>query len=83
MHDAVSSGFFPGEFWTISHIDEYCEAIDYDADIDLLGLTFHTPSAPHAYEIADRFQKKGVYTIMGGPHVSIAPEDALPHADSI
>lgn len=28
------AGFFPKD-WTVSHIDEYCESIDYDAEIDL------------------------------------------------
>jgi radical SAM superfamily enzyme YgiQ (UPF0313 family) len=76
------SSFFP-ECWSITHIDEVCETIDYDKRYDLVGLTFHTPSAPHAYEIADRFRARGITVIMGGPHVTLLPDEAQEHADAI
>ena len=76
------ASFFPSD-WQITHIDEVCEAIDYGKHYDLVGLTFHTPSAPHAYEIADRFRTLGIAVIMGGPHVTLMPDDAQEHADTI
>lgn len=76
------ASFFPDE-WEISHVDEYCERIEFSQNYDIVGLTFHTPSAPHAYEIADAFRAKGSYVIMGGPHATIAPDDAQRHADTI
>jgi radical SAM superfamily enzyme YgiQ (UPF0313 family) len=76
------ASFFP-EDWQITHIDEVCEMVDFNARYDLVGLTFHTPSAPHAYEIADRFRASGVTVIMGGPHVTIVPDEAQDHADVI
>ena len=69
--------------WNITHVDEVCETINYDLPYDLVGLTFHTPSAPHAYEIADRFRARGITVIMGGPHVTLVPEEAQEHADAI
>ena len=64
-------------------MDEVCEAVDYGVGYDLVGLTFHTPSAPHAYEIADRFRALGITVIMGGPHVTLLPDEAQEHADAI
>jgi radical SAM superfamily enzyme YgiQ (UPF0313 family) len=69
--------------WQVEHVDEECESINYDQDYDLVGLTFHTPSAPHAYDIAARFRAKGIPVVMGGPHVTLAPEEAQQHADVI
>jgi len=45
--------------------------------------TFHTPSAFHAYDIAARFRSRGVCVAMGGPHVTLLPEEASQFADVI
>jgi radical SAM superfamily enzyme YgiQ (UPF0313 family) len=42
-----------------------------------------TPLAHRAYEIADRFRANGKKVVMGGIHVSIHPEEAEVHADSV
>jgi radical SAM superfamily enzyme YgiQ (UPF0313 family) len=76
------AAFFPDD-WQITHVDEVCETVDCDIECDLVGLTFHTPSAPHAYEIADCFRKRGITVIMGGPHVTLLPEEAQQHADAV
>jgi len=76
------ASFFP-ESWRITHIDEVCETVDYSKTYDLVGITFHTPSAPHAYEIADHFRGLGVMVIMGGPHVTLMPDEAQCHADAV
>jgi radical SAM superfamily enzyme YgiQ (UPF0313 family) len=76
------AAFFPPD-WNVVHIDEETHFVDYVGDYDLVGLTFHTPCCYHAYEIADRFRAKGVIVIMGGPHVTLVPDEAAEHADSI
>ena len=76
------AAFFPDD-WQITHVDEVAEKIDYDIPYDLVALTFHTPSAPHAYEIADHFRARGITVIMGGPHVTLLPDEAQKHADAI
>jgi hypothetical protein len=40
-------------------IDEDVEPVDFDADVDLVGLSFMTFNAPRAYEIADEFRRRG------------------------
>ena len=64
-------------------IDEGIQDIPDDLDADLIGLTAITGTAPRAYELARRFRSRGKSVVLGGPHVTLAPDDAQPHADSI
>jgi radical SAM superfamily enzyme YgiQ (UPF0313 family) len=69
--------------WDVIHIDEEAEDIDWNIDVDIVGITFHTPSAYHAYDIATRFRSQGICVVMGGPHVTLVPEEASRYADVI
>lgn len=64
-------------------IDEALEPINYNCDTDLVGITALTRFAPHAYDIADRFRKRGVKVVMGGMHPSALPSEAVKHCDSV
>src|SRR5450759_2305090 len=64
-------------------IDEEVEALDFDMDADLVGISFMTYNAPRAYAIADRFRARGVPVIFGGYHPTFLPEEAIQHADAI
>ncbi len=48
---------------------------------DLVGISTITATATAAYAIADECRRKGIPVVMGGPHVSFLPEEALAHAD--
>lgn len=50
---------------------------------DLVGLTVITGTAMRAYELAARLRERGIPVVLGGPHVTLVPEDAQPHADAI
>ena len=76
------AAFFPND-WSVFHVDEECDELDFSAEYDLVAMTFHTPCCYHAYEISEKFRKKGIPVIMGGPHVTLVPEEAALHADSI
>jgi radical SAM superfamily enzyme YgiQ (UPF0313 family) len=69
--------------WDVIHVDEEAEEIDWNIDANVVGITFHTPSAFHAYEIAARFRSRGICVVMGGPHVTLLPEEARQNADVI
>jgi radical SAM superfamily enzyme YgiQ (UPF0313 family) len=69
--------------WDIEHIDEEVEKVDFNKHYDLVAITFHTPSAKHAYNTAERFRKKGITVAMGGPHVTLMPHEAEAYADVI
>jgi len=63
--------------------DEGIADVPLDLDVDLVGITMITGTAVRAYELADHFRARGVTVVLGGPHVTLAPNDAQPHADSI
>ena len=77
----LAARVLPG--WEVFHVDEEAEGIDWNMDADVVGITFHTPSAFHAYDIAARFRSDGACIVMGGPHVTLLPDEALKHADVI
>ncbi len=64
-------------------IDEGIQDVDANLDVDLVGITVITGTAVRAYELAKTFRDRGVTVVLGGPHVTLIPEDAQPHADSI
>lgn len=63
--------------------DEGIEDIDLQMQADLIGMTVISGSAPRAYELSDHFRKKGFPVVLGGPHVTLMPDEANQHADSI
>jgi radical SAM superfamily enzyme YgiQ (UPF0313 family) len=64
-------------------IDEGIADVPLDLEADLIGLTVITGTAMRAYELADHFRRRGVAVVLGGPHVTLIPDDAQPHADAI
>jgi radical SAM superfamily enzyme YgiQ (UPF0313 family) len=69
--------------WQVTHIDEAVSPVDTGADADLVAITFHTPSAAHAYALADGFRARGIPVALGGPHVTLLPGEAQAHADAV
>lgn len=67
----------------ITLVDEQVDAIDFDGDYDVVGLTVMTATAPRAFEIAARFRSRGIPVVMGGFYPSLNPHDALRHCDSV
>ncbi len=63
--------------------DENLKPIDFDEKVDLVGITGMTGFIIRGYEIADEFQRRGVPVVMGGIHVSMLPDEALQHCDSV
>ena len=67
----------------LSIFDEGIENIPADLDADLIGITVITGTAKRSYELARRFRNRGITVVLGGPHVTLVPDDAAPHADVI
>ena len=63
--------------------DEGIQDVDENLQADLIGLTVITGTARRAYELADRFRAQGRTVVLGGPHVTLAPQEAAQHADAI
>lgn len=73
---------FAPPHWTVFHIDEAVGPVDFEVQADLVAITFHTPSAPQ-YAMAARFRQRGILVVLGGPHVTLMPDEAQAHADVI
>jgi len=69
--------------WEVTHFDEEAGEIDWHLPTDVVGITFHTPSAFHAYDIAARYRSRGTCVVMGGPHATLMPAEAARHADVV
>lgn len=69
--------------YNVKIINENYDDLDFDEDVDVVGITSYTMTAPRAYEIADKFREKGKTVILGGYHPTAMPEEAKQHADSV
>ncbi len=69
--------------YDVKIINENYENIDFNTNVDLIGITCYTMTAPRVYEIADEFRKRGKKVVLGGYHPTAMPNEALQHADSI
>ncbi len=63
--------------------DENVEPIDFEEDVDLVGVTGMLMHAPRAYQIAQRFRQRGIPVVMGGPHASSLPLEAKEYVDAV
>ena len=50
---------------------------------DLVGVTAYSSGSTRAYELAAICRGRGLRCIMGGPHASAKPQEALGHFDSV
>lgn len=77
------ASFVDERYYTLTLMDEYCQRIPYHKPFDLVAITVNTPNAPHCYEISERFRKKGVKVVMGGPHATLLPQEVKAHCDHL
>lgn len=72
------------DYCEVKLCDESYQEIDYSYDADIVALTAVTCTANRAYEIAERFKRdKGSWTVLGGCHATVLPDEALQHVDSV
>lgn len=63
--------------------DELVAPLDIDKiDGDVVGITAVTPFVHKAYSIAKELRKRGQIVVLGGPHASALPEEAIQHVDA-
>jgi len=67
----------------VSLTDENVTTVDFEKEVDLVGITALTYTAHRAYQIADTFRARGVKVVMGGIHPSVMPEEASQHVDAV
>lgn len=70
--------------WELTLVDEGVQRVDYSPkQYDLVCISTVTSSAYRGYELARFFQKNGSYTVLGGHHATLLPEEAAIHADTV
>ena len=61
-----------------------CVDLNMLRDYDIVGIGSVTNTISHAYRLADSLKRTGgPIVIMGGPHVTFMPEEALGHCDYV
>lgn len=68
---------------SVELFDEGITDVPLDIEADLIGITVITGTAVRAYALADHFRQRGITVVLGGPHVTLIPDDAQPHADAV
>src|SRR5216684_8299658 len=63
--------------------DEHVEKLQLDDQPDLVVIQVYITSARRAYQIADRYRRRGARVVLGGLHVTSLPDEAAAHADHI
>jgi radical SAM superfamily enzyme YgiQ (UPF0313 family) len=68
----------------IEIIDEAVDEINpQQLSADLVGMTVITGNAMRAYALADQLRARDIPVVLGGPHVTLIPDDAQPHSDAV
>ena len=78
----VIAGLMPPDI-DVTIYDDRLEEIPYDTPFDLAAVSVQIFTARRSYEIAAAFRKRGVPVALGGIHVTLAPDEAKEHADTI
>ncbi len=80
---------------TLAGMTPACHEVDYiempevvpaeelPLDYDLIGISTYSAQIFEAYQLADMYRKCGIPVVMGGPHVTVLPDEALAHCDAV
>jgi radical SAM superfamily enzyme YgiQ (UPF0313 family) len=55
--------------------DENVEAIDFDTDADIVGITGFVIHKRRMFELAEAFRRRGKLVVAGGPFATLCPEE--------
>lgn len=69
--------------YEVNIVNENYDVLDFNVDVDIVGITCYTMTAPRVYKIADEFRRRGKIVVLGGYHATALPNEALQHADSV
>ncbi len=71
--------------WDVQILVEDITSIDYKelSDANIVGISTITPTAINSYHVANTIRRMGITVLMGGPHVTFLPEEALEYSDFV
>jgi radical SAM superfamily enzyme YgiQ (UPF0313 family) len=73
---------FP-EDYHVRIIDEKLSRISGREKADIVLITSFTSTASRAYDLSDKFRKRGIPVVIGGVHATLQPEEAQKHATAV
>ena len=73
---------FP-EDYRVRIIDEKLSRISGREKADIVFITSFTSTVSRAYNLSDKFRKRGVPVVIGGVHATLQPEEAQEHATAV
>ena len=59
------------------------EIIDFDQEVDVVGITIMTQTAIRGYEIANEFKKRDKTVVFGGIHATVMPKESIMYGDAV
>lgn len=68
---------------TVRVFHQQVDALPPAGDADLVAISFFSGFAPAAYRLAQHYRAHGSRVVMGGPHATFWPEEALRHCDAV
>ena len=72
------------DYVDVSFTDENVEAIDFDEECDLVGISMMlSTQVKRGWAIAEEFRKRGKQVVFGGISTMLHAEETMEHADSI
>ena len=73
---------FP-EDYHVRIVDEKLSRISGREKADIVFITSFTSTAPRAYNLSDKYRKRGIPVVIGGVHATLQPEEAREHATAV
>jgi len=78
------AGFIPDRY-DVSYIDEInrTRELSFQEHFDIVVLSATTNQINRVYEIARQYKNNGAYVVLGGPHATVLPDEALENVDTV
>jgi len=76
------AGMTPPEF-EVRIVDEFVQEVDFEENVDIVGITALLPQVPRAVQIANEFRRRGVKVVMGGVGPTSVADEVLPSVDAL
>lgn len=84
MTGIILASLVPDELHAgITVADESIQKLPLNERFDIVAISVLTGTSTRAYEIARHYRKMGAFVVLGGVHVTLCPDEAQEHADSI
>lgn len=80
---SLLAGMTPEEHEVMIIEEVHNQTIDFDQEVDLVGISIMTQTAIRGYQIANEFKKRDKTVIFGGIHATVLPNEAIMFGDSV